>query len=168
MSYVTLTTDAKNFHRASTFTVNSGTAINRIMTSTKPVTNGSATIGNVVVGASLNYLKLKMYSSANTLTTIYVFGWNWVTELNAYVPQLLVTLTPTFAASAQDQSATGIGTVFEVTNYTVATGDAKIFSGPTTTTNGAFALVDTLGCEYVEVCATSSAANNVTLLYAGV
>lgn len=167
MSYVTLTTDAKNYHRSQTFTINSGTAINRVMVGTKPATNGSATVGNFVFGASLNYLKLKTYSSANTLTTMYVFGWNYVQECNMYIPQLLATLTPTFAAAAQNLDLAGIGTVYEVTNYTVATGDGKIFSGPTTTTNGAFALIDTLGCEYIEICGTSSAANNITVFYAG-
>lgn len=167
MAYVTLTTDAKNFHKTS-FTVNSGTAITKTLTATKPASNSSVTVGTAVVGASLNYLKVKTYSSANTLTTMYVFGWSWVTELNAYVPQLLASLTPTFSTATQDQSALGLGTVYEVTNYTVATGDAKVFSGPTTTTAGGFALIDTLGCEFIEFCSTSSASNAVTILYAGV
>lgn len=149
--------------------MNSAVAINRILTATKPTTNSSTTTGNAVVGSSINYFKIKAYSTGTTVTALYVFGWNWVAELNAFAPQLLATLTPTFATATQDQSMLGLGTVFEMTNFITTTGDAKIFSGPTTTTNGAFALVDTMGCEFIEFCATTSAgfSNTVTILYAG-
>jgi hypothetical protein len=157
MSYVTLTTDAKNFHRE-TFT--SGTAApTKILTTTKPA---SAT-GSVVFGASLNYIKLKLYSSTSTAPTFYIFGWNYVQEINAYVPQLLCSFTTTMTGS----QANAIGPVFEVAGATLVTGDAKIFSGVTTTTAGGFLLIDTLGCEYIEVCSNAAASPTITVLHAG-
>jgi hypothetical protein len=157
MSYVTLTTDAKNFHRE-TFT--SGTAApTKILTTTKPA---SAT-GSVVFGASLNYIKLKLYSNTSTAPTFYIFGWNYVQEINAYVPQLLCSFTTTMTGS----QANAIGPVFEVAGATLVTGDAKIFSGVTTTTAGGFLLIDTLGCEYIEVCSNAAAAPTITVLHAG-
>lgn len=158
MSYVTLTTDAKNFHRE-TFT--SGTAApTKILTTTKPA---SAT-GSVVFGGSLNYIKLKLYSSTSTAPTFYIFGWNYVQEINAYVPQLLCSFTTTMTATQANPLG---GAVFEVAGATLVTGDAKIFTGVTTTTPGGFLLIDTLGCEYIEVCSNAAASPTINVLHAG-
>jgi hypothetical protein len=157
MAYVTLTTDTKNFHYER-FT-GSASAPNRILTGTKPA---SAT-GSVVFGSSLNYIKLKIYSSANTAAqAIHIFGWNYVQELNAYVPQLLASVTG--SVSTASQTVNGF-TVFEFANWTLVQGDSKLFNGVTTTTPGGWLLIDTLGCEYIEV--YGNAANTFHVIHAG-
>ena len=118
----------------------------------------------MVIGANLNYIKLKLYTSTSTAPTFYVFGWNYVLELNAYVPQLLCSFTTTLSGSTQSNP---IGTVYEVTNATLATGDAKIFSGVTTTTAGGFLFFDTVGCEYIEICSNASGSPTINVLHAG-
>ena len=157
MAQVTLTTDAKNFQFAQ-FT-GSASAPNRITTTTKPV---SAT-GSTVFGSSLNYLKFKIYSSTNSAAqAIQIFGWNYIPGLNAYVPQLLAHVTASVSNATQTLSG---ATVYEFSSWTLVQGDAKLFNGVTTTTPGGFILVDTLGCEYIEV--YGNAANTYYVLYAG-
>ena len=157
MAYVTLTTDTKNFHYAR-FT-GSASAPNRILTGTKPA---SAT-GSTVFGSSLNYIKLKIYSSSNTASQpIHVFGWNYVQELNSYVPQLLVSVTASVSTASQTVNG---DTVYELTSWSIVQGDAKIYNGVTATTPGGFIVADTLGCEYIEV--YGNAANTYHVIYAG-
>jgi hypothetical protein len=165
MSYVTLTTDAKNFHQASFTAGTAATPPVKTLTATKPGTVG----GSTVFGASLNYVKLKLYSSANTASqNFYVFGWNYVQESNSYVPQLLAYVV-TAGFTSQQTSLPGIGSAYEVSGWTLTQGDAKLYNGATTTTPGGFILVDTLGCEYIEVFSyASSGTPTITVLYAGV
>jgi len=164
MSYVTLTTDAKNFHLASFTAGTAATAPVKTLTATKPV-SGS---GSTVFGASLNYLKLKIYSSANTASqNFYVFGWNYVQENNAYVPQLLAYVQGSVSTS-QQTGLPGIGSAYELTSWSLVQGDAKLFVGATTTTPGGFILVDTLGCEYIEFYSyASSGTPTISVLHAG-
>jgi len=165
MSYVTLTTDAKNFHQASFTAGTAATAPVKTLTATKPV----SAAGSTVFGASLNYLKLKIYSSANTASqNFYVYGWNYVLESNSYVPQLLAYVVGT-VSTTQQTSLPGIGSAYEMTSWSLSQGDAKLYNGASTTTPGGFILVDTLGCEYIEVFSyASSGTPTITVLYAGV
>jgi len=121
-----------------------------------------------VFGASLNYLKLKIYSSANTASqNFYVFGWNYVQENNAYVPQLLAYVQGSVSTS-QQTGLPGIGSAYEMTSWSLVQGDAKLFVGATTTTPGGFILVDTLGCEYIEFYSyASSGTPTISVLHAG-
>jgi hypothetical protein len=158
MAHVQLTTEAKNFHLTSFV---SGAAVPALtITATKPA---SAT-GNVTFGASLNYLKLKLYTTGSA-PTIYVFGWNYCPENNTYIPQLLVSFTTTISASTQALATVGLATVSEITGVILSTGDAKIFTGTSTTAPGGFLLVDTLGCEYIQV--YSATAGTIYVLHAG-
>jgi hypothetical protein len=158
MSYVTLSTDVKNFQKA-TFTASSATAPNRIVTTTKPTGSNSA-----VFGASLNYLKLKIYSSGTAAPTIYVFGWSFRGETMTYVPQLLCTFSTTLNASSQSLEG---ATVYEAASFTQVTGDCKIYSGVAGTGNGGFVMLDTVGCHSVEVYAVDGAGNTITVLSSG-
>jgi hypothetical protein len=162
MAYVTLTTDAKNFHQHPTIAMSATSAVPVRLTATKPVSNSTA---NVVFGSSLNYMKFKFYTDVSQTTNIAIYGWNHVAEPDTYVPQLLVLLggTNTTASAA----IPGIGTVFEITSWTPSQGDSKNYNGTTTTTPGGFILVDTLGCEYIEVRPYAAASANVTVLAAG-
>ena len=163
MSYVTLTTDAKNFHQYPTIAMTATGAVPVRLSATKPVT---ITNTSVVFGASLNYLKFKFYTDFSQTTNIAIYGWNYVQETNTYVPQLLVlTAGVNTAASA---TIPGIGaSQYEITSWTPAQGDSKNYNGTTTTTPGGFILVDTLGCEYIEVRPYAAANANITVLAAG-
>ena len=162
MAHVQLTTDVKNFHIES-FT-STGAVPAPIMTLTKPASSNTGA-GNVVFGASLNYLKLKLYTTG-AAPTLYVFGWNYCSENAAYVPHLLVSFTTTISSSAQDLSTMGLSAAsYEITGATLSTGDAKIFTGTSTTLPGGFLLVDTLGAELIQV--FSGTAGTIYVLNAG-
>lgn len=164
MSYVTLTTDTKNYHKSTTFAVTATTAQAKSVVTTKPapVANRST-----VLGASYNYLKLKIYCSASTpVPSVYIYGWNYCPEVNGWVPQLLYSGTVTLASSSQ--TLPSVGTVWEVATHTKVTGDGKLFDGSSSTSNGGFLLIDTLGCEYIEPSFTvSTGSQNITVLAAG-
>jgi hypothetical protein len=164
MAHVQLTTETKNYHKLTSFTVGATTNPTVIVTTTRPAAQTSR---STVFGSSLNYMKFKIYSSgASPAPGVFIYGWNYCPEVNGWVPQLLYSGTTTLAASSQ--SLPSVGTVYEVTNHTKVTGDAKIFSGPTTTTEGAFLLVDTLGCEYIEASFTvASGTPTITVIAAG-
>lgn len=166
MAYVTLTTDAKSFHQSETITTSATTAPVKRVTATKPAT--SLTV-STVVGSSLNYLKIKSFSSSTSIVpSFYVFGWNYVVDTNSYVPQLLAYVVGTLDAAGAT-TIPGIGSVTEVTSYTLSQGDAKIYNGTTTTSAGGFLLVDTLGCEFIEIVpVNASGSASYTFLTAGV
>jgi hypothetical protein len=164
MSHVTLTTEAKNFHQYPPIvTFNASTATVVRMSSTKPA---STTGVNLVFGASLNYLKFKFYTDVSQTTNIAIYGWNYVLETGAYVPQLLVLLAGTNTAASATIPGIGAGQ-FEITSWTPNQGDSKNYNGTTTTTPGGFILVDTLGCEYIEVRPYAAATATLTVLAAG-
>ena len=130
MAHVQLTTDVKNFHKLSLDINTSTGAPNRIVTTTKPanVTAAVNTPGSVIIGGSLNYLRIKGYTTTTaSVPTLYVFGWNFASEIMAWVPQLLTTVTTTVNASSQ--TLPSVGTTNELTTYTKSSGDIKSFSG---------------------------------------
>lgn len=162
MSYVTLTTDAKSFHQYPTFTISATSAPVIRLTATKPASSSAGP----VIGSSLNYLKFKIYTSVSQTTNFAIYGWNFVVESNAYVPQLLCLVEGiNTTGSATIPGITG--TVYEVTSWTLNQGDAKLYNGTTTTTPGGFLLVDTLGCEYIEVRPYAATGADITVLAAG-
>ena len=169
MAHVQLTTDVKNFHKLSLAINTSTGAPNRIVTTTKPanVTAAVNTPGSVIIGGSLNYLKIKGYTTTTaSVPTLYVFGWNFASEIMAWVPQLLTTVTTTVNASSQ--TLPSVGTTNELTTYTKSSGDIKSFSGTAGTGNAGFFLVDTLGSEFVEIAAVSTSSTaTMTFLIAG-
>jgi hypothetical protein len=132
------------------------------LTATKPVSTASV---NLVFGASLNYLKFKFYTDVSQTTNIAIYGWNYVQETGTYVPQLLVLLAGTCTAAST--ALPGIGTVFELTSWTPSRGDSKNYAGISDTGPGGFILVDTLGCEYIEVRPYAASAASLTVLAAG-
>ena len=170
MSHVQLTTDVKNFHKLSLDINTSTVAPNRIVTTTKPanVTAAVNTPGSVIIGGSLNYLKIKGYTSTiASVPTLYVFGWNFASEIMAWVPQLLATVTTTVNSSSQTLPSFTT-TTNELATYTKSTGDIKTFSGTAGTGNAGFFLVDTLGSEFIEISAVSASSTaTMTFLIAG-
>jgi hypothetical protein len=161
MTHVQLTTETKSFHLES-FTTTGAVPV-AIMTATKPASSNTGA-GNVVFGGSLNYLKLKLYTTGSA-PTMYVFGWNFCPENKTYIPQLLVSFTTTISTATQALASVGLDTVYEITGATVATGDFKVFTGTSTILPGGFVLVDTLGCELIQV--FSGTAGTIYVLHAG-
>ena len=97
---------------------------------------------------------------------MYVFGWNYCSDKNVYVPQLLVSFTTTISASSQSLASVGLAdSLYEITGASISTGDAKIFTGTSSTAPGCFLLVDTLGAEYIQV--YSATAGTIYVLHAG-
>jgi|688.fasta_scaffold16103_21 hypothetical protein len=146
MAHVTLTTDVKSFALTSFEISDAAGNEVRIVQTTRPTDNSST-----VIGTSLNYLKLKFYSSASSNESIFVWGWSFWPDQMAWVPQLLCSFT--MVPNGSTSTVPGVGTVYEMVNATKLTGDVKIYAGVGATSNGGFVLVDTLGCQFVEVVA---------------
>jgi hypothetical protein len=166
MAQVQLTTDVKNFHKLSLDINTSTGAPNRIATTTRPANATAAvnTPGGVIIGGSLNYLKIKGYTStAASVPTLYVFGWNFSSEIMAWVPQLLATVTTT--VNGTSQSLPSVGAAHELATYTKSTGDIKSFNGTGGTGNAGFFLVDTLGSEFVEISAVSASSTAIMTFF---
>lgn len=155
MNIVSFTTPAKNFH-IHTFNsdaVEYGTA-SRTITTTKP-TNAT---GRVIVGSPPNYMKIRMalgepIDSLNGIE-IYLVGWNFCSENMAYIPQVLYWSTSS-SQTSETVANSGIpgGPYWEVGTFeNPLQGDAKIFNQIASLAGGAATLVvDTMGCEYIEV-----------------
>ena len=163
MAYVTLTTDAKSFHQYPTLAMSATSAAPIRLTASKPATSG----GGIVFGSSLNYLKFKFYTDVSQTTNIAIYGWNYVVESGAYVPQLLVLLAGACTAASTVLPGLGSTAQFELTSWTPSQGDSKNYNGTSTNTPGGFILVDTLGCEYIEVRPYAAGSANFTFLAAG-
>ena len=169
MPEVQLSTSVRNFALLNLGINTSTTAPSRIVTATDPtgVTAAVNTPGSVIIGGTVNYFKIKGYTTtAASVPTIYIFGWNYSPQISAWVPQLLASLTSTVNASSQ--TLLTVGTVFELATYTKSTGDIKTFSGTAGTGNAGFFLVDTLGSEFIEISAVSASSTaTMTFLIAG-
>ncbi len=169
MAQVTLTTDVKNFHLETPRTAStSGTVPNKVTQTALPVSGA----GTIVFGTSLNYVKIKTLVTTTANLTLHIYGWSFSSQLMAYVPQLLFSTTTNGAVSGStvQSSFPGISvSVYETWQYTKATGDAKIFNAPAVDKGGGFILIDTLGSQFVEVCATASAGTpNYYVMHSGV
>lgn len=107
----------------------------------------------IIPNTSLNYLKIvPVVASATTSANFKVTGWNKVVDstgaITHWVPQCL------FSSSSMTKIA-GNFTVNSATYNRFDTivksqGDGKVFNA-TSTTDTAFVLVDTVGCELIEI-----------------
>lgn len=155
MAQVQLTTDIKNIKGYQQTAV--AALVQRQATSTKPADAS----GRTIIGSSLNYLKFKFFNSNNTTTpTVYIYGWSYNSDYKYWEPQLLFSGTTTLNSTLFTHPQ--FGSVHEVSNYTLLTGDAKVYSAPAGTGNAAFILVDTLGCEFVDVHCVSTTGSTTT------
>lgn len=124
---------------------------NNIPTTTAPTTTSSAVIIN---NTNLNYLKIvPVIKSTVTSPNIKITGWSKVTNQSGvtthWIPQCL------FASSSMTTAADAITVNTDAgfrrfTTVVKSVGDAKIFNS-TSVNDTAFILVDTLGCELVEI-----------------
>ena len=164
MAQVQLTTDTKNIQASPLLTTVTTTVPSRTITNTQPVTTVAS--GIFVTGSSLNYLKMKAYSSSNSVVlTITVTGWSYLSSANAYVPQTLCVVTT--GQNTNSQAVLG-STLYEVSSYVKTIGDCKIYNSPDATSNGAFIMIDLLGCQFIEFhCSSASSTQTVHILTSG-
>lgn len=154
MAQVQLTTDVKNIKGYQQTAA--AALVQRTATATKP-TDGT---GRTIIGSSLNYLKFKFFNSNNTtVPTVYIYGWSYNSDNKYWEPQLLYSGTTSLGSLFTHPQ---FGNVYEVSNYTTATGDAKVYAAPGGTGNGSFILIDTLGCEFVDVHCVSTTGSTTT------
>jgi hypothetical protein len=141
---------------------------NKVTTSTLPASGA----GSVVFGTSLNYLKIKTLVETTDNLTLFIYGWSFCSDRMAYVPQLLFSTTTNGAVTGTTAQASFPGisvSVYETWQFTKANGDAKIFNAPSVSTAGGFILVDTLGSQFVEVCAVAASGTpNYYVMHSGV
>jgi hypothetical protein len=145
MAQVQLTTDIKSYARGQVTGTTTLTA--RTTTLTQPASSST----RLLVGSSLNYLKVKLLTEASSVSSpvVYVYGWSFMPDTMAFVPQLLAQFSFTLTAgSASFPSVTNV--VYEAASYTLQQGDMKIYNGTAATGNGGFVLIDTLGCQFIE------------------
>ena len=144
MAHVVLTTDVKSFAKTQFQTNDELEGLERSITTTRPNDANST-----VIGTSLNYMKIKLFSEDAVSKPFYVWGWSFWPDAMAWVPQLLCSFTGTMNATS---STLPDGTVvYEMATATKLTGDVKIYSGTGTTKSGAFVMVDTVGCQFLEI-----------------
>lgn len=110
-----------------------------------------------MIGCGTNYSKLKIYTSTNSALQIAIYGWSFCPDINAYIAQLLfqtatvanggTTISNNLGSLPKFASASN----YEVSSYIRLVGDAKIYNAAATTDAGALLVVDTLGCELLEI-----------------
>jgi hypothetical protein len=157
MAQVQLTTETKNFQFSQYTAGNSTTA--RLYQSARPTSTGTTggAGARLVIGCGTNYSKLKILTNAANALQVTIYGWSFCPDLNGYVAQLLF---QTATVANGGTTITGnLGSVapklpsanYEVSSYVRLAGDAKIYNAGTTTDAGAFLMVDTVGCEMIEI-----------------
>jgi hypothetical protein len=128
------------------------------------------------MGSSLNALKLKVYlqTSATVPTTIRFTGWNYCPSLAAWIPQTLLSITSlTFAAQTTVTPLATLGALTTATLNPLSDASAGSPNGAlllsTTGTDNQTILLNTRGCEFVQVTSvfTPGTAGTLTILYAG-
>lgn len=148
MSHVMLNTLVRNARLASPVTnvTCSTSATAKTATATKPATDLS--VGSVILGSAMNYLKVHPWATASSSTIIRVIGWSYCTDSKLWVPHsiaevALATLTGTNVSinAANLQAAATL---------TRNAGDAKLFA-PATTATDAYFVVDAQGFELIEL-----------------
>lgn len=129
-----------------------------IPTTSLPISSASAI---VFPSSSLNYLKIiPVVKSTVTAPNIKITGWNKVINntgvITHWIPQCLF-MSASMTLGTDAITVNGDTGFRRLTNITKSQGDAKIY-GAVSANDTAFLLVDTLGCELVEIEFNNSAA----------
>lgn len=157
MAQVQLTTETKNW-QLNQFTAGNSTTT-RLYSASRPQSTGTAggAGARLVIGCGTNYSKLKILTNANNALQVTLYGWSFCPNLEGYVAQLLFqTATVASGGTTLSNNVGAIGARlpgnnFEVSSYVRLVGDAKIYNAGATTEPGAFLMVDTVGCEFLEI-----------------
>lgn len=119
------------------------------VSATVPASSSSST---VIQAASLNYLKLvPLFTSAYAGQAIRVVGYTKSDVDNFYVPQLLFYGTVTAVNTSATAFTNASTSFYPALTINKIEGDAKIYNSSTTTKSAASLLIDTLGCQLVEI-----------------
>jgi hypothetical protein len=113
----------------------------------------------VIAASSLNYLKIiPLFTAAYAGQAIRVVGYTKSDVGNFYVPQLLFYGTVTAVNTSATAFVNASTNFYPALTIVKAEGDAKIYNSSTTSRSAASLLIDTLGCQLVEIefAATSS------------
>lgn len=155
--HISIVTQRRPVYLASKSTnIASATSItNKYTTSTLPVTGTTSTDGCVVLGGSINYVKIQpRWESGAASPNIRVIGWSRCKDTGFYVPHLLANVSCTLNASG---GATINGTsLLACSTLSVSVGDGKIYNA-TSLSSESFVVVDTLGFEMIELSFRSTA-----------
>ena len=127
-------------------------------TSTKPATSTSGSGASIVVGNQLNYMKLiPMHSSSGGTTTLHVIGWSFGSTDSLWRPVPLASYT--VVASGVASTVNGSSLYAGIT-YTKLAGDGKNYDVNATITNAGMLMIDTIGCDLIELVWTGSGTAN--------
>jgi len=119
------------------------------VSTTVPVSTSSAT---VIPAASLNYLKIvPLFTAAYTGQAIRVVGYTKSDVGDFYVPQLLFYGTVTAVNTSATAFTNATISFYPAITITKSEGDAKIYNSSTTSKTPASLLIDTLGCQLIEI-----------------
>ena len=118
-------------------------------TSTLPATDATSSGGSVVLGGSINYLKIQpRWETGASSPLVRVIGWSRCKDTGFYVPHLLANLSCTLnGAGGVTINGTSLLGCSAISN---TIGDAKIYNSTSFSTE-AFVVVDTLGFELIEL-----------------
>jgi len=119
------------------------------VSATTPAGTNSATI---VPASSLNYLKIvPLFTAAYSGQAIRVVGYTKSDVGNFFVPQLLFYGTVTAVNTSATAFTNASVSFYPAVTINKGEGDAKIYSASTTSKSPASLLIDTLGCQLIEI-----------------
>jgi len=119
------------------------------VSTTVPVGSNSATI---IPASSLNYLKIvPLFTAAYAGQAIRVIGYTKSDVDNFFVPQLLFYGTVTAVNTSATAFTNATISFYPAITINKIEGDAKIYNASTTSKTPASLLIDTLGCQTIEI-----------------
>lgn len=127
------------------------------VSATQPVSSGSST---VIQASSLNYLKIiPLFTAVYAGQVIRVVGYTKSDVGDFYVPQLLFYGTVTAVNTSATAFTNASTSFYPALTINKVEGDAKIYNSSTTSKSASSLLIDTMGCQLIEIefAATSGA-----------
>ena len=135
------------------------------VSTTVPVSSSSST---VVPASSLNYIKIvPLFTAAYAGQVIRVVGYTKSDVGNFYVPQLLFYGTVTAVNTSATAFTNASTSFYPALTINKIEGDAKIYNSSTTSKSAASLLIDTLGCQLVEIEFAATAASGTCNAFVG-
>lgn len=116
----------------------------------QPTTTVASTSGWAVVPGAMNYLKIyPRFEASTTGAEMRVIGWSRCGDSNLWIPGLLTAVAVTGFYASDVATINGTSLVAAAT-ITKTLGDCKIFNSTSLGTS-AFFLVDTVGCDLIQL-----------------
>lgn len=120
------------------------------VTTTIPVSTTSAT---VIPASSLNYVRIVPLFSTTLAAgqAIRVVGYTKSDVGNFFVPQQLFYGTVTAINASATAFSNASNNLYPALTITKQEGDAKVYNSSTTSRSAAGLIIDTLGCQFIEI-----------------